>query len=156
MKKTVSVNMGGVAVVIDDDAYILLSNYLSDIKERCDDNSPEIINDIEFRLSEIFMDMGVDRYRVVTIEMAKMAISQIGSADVFGSPRKVVTEPITKLRRMSSDKVIAGVCSGLARYMDIDPIVIRLSLLLSMFFAGFGLMAYIILWIVLPLDSNDK
>jgi len=56
-----------------------------------------------------------------------------------------------RLMRSSTDKKIAGVCSGLAEYFDLDPTVIRLVWLLLVLFAGTGVLVYIILWIVLPL-----
>ncbi len=52
--------------------------------------------------------------------------------------------------RSSTDKKIAGVCAGLADYFDLDPTIIRVVWLLAILFAGTGLLAYIILWIVLP------
>ena len=56
-----------------------------------------------------------------------------------------------RLMRSSTDKKIAGVCAGLADYFDLDPTIIRLCWLLAVLFAGCGLLAYIILWIALPL-----
>jgi len=56
-----------------------------------------------------------------------------------------------KLMRSSTDKKLGGVCAGLADYFDLDPTVIRLVWLLLLLFAGTGLLAYIVLWIVLPL-----
>jgi phage shock protein PspC (stress-responsive transcriptional regulator) len=56
-----------------------------------------------------------------------------------------------KLMRSSTDKKIAGVCAGLADYFDLDPTIVRVIWFLAVFFAGTGFLAYIILWIVLPL-----
>src|SRR5260370_13129908 len=56
-----------------------------------------------------------------------------------------------KLVRSSTDKKIAGVCAGLADYFDLDPTIVRVIWFLAVFFAGTGFLAYIILWIVLPL-----
>src|SRR5713226_5778608 len=55
-----------------------------------------------------------------------------------------------KLMRSITDKKIAGVCSGLAEYFDVDPMVVRLVWVLLFIFAGAEFLAYIILWIVLP------
>src|SRR6266702_6116283 len=55
-----------------------------------------------------------------------------------------------KLMRSSTDKKIAGVCAGLADYFDLDPTIVRVLWFLAVFFAGTGGLAYIILWIVLP------
>jgi phage shock protein PspC (stress-responsive transcriptional regulator) len=55
-----------------------------------------------------------------------------------------------KLMRSSTDKKIAGVCAGLADYFDMDPTIIRLIWVLLFICGGTGLLAYVILWIVLP------
>lgn len=56
-----------------------------------------------------------------------------------------------RLMRSSTDKKIAGVCAGLADYFDLDPTIIRVVWVLAVLCAGTGLLAYAILWIVLPL-----
>ena len=53
--------------------------------------------------------------------------------------------------RSSTDKKIAGVCAGLADYFDLDPTIVRVIWFLAVFFAGCGFVAYMVLWIVLPL-----
>ena len=55
-----------------------------------------------------------------------------------------------RLMRSSTDKKIAGVCGGLADYFDLDPTIIRICWLLGVLCAGTGGLAYIILWIALP------
>ncbi|HTF24043.1 MAG TPA: PspC domain-containing protein [Candidatus Limnocylindria bacterium] len=52
--------------------------------------------------------------------------------------------------RSSTDKKIAGVCAGLADYFDLDPTIVRVVWLLAILFAGTGVLAYLVLWIVLP------
>lgn len=54
-----------------------------------------------------------------------------------------------KLTR-SDNGIIAGVCAGIANYFDLDPTIIRVLYVLMFFFMGFGLMLYIILWLVIP------
>lgn len=55
-----------------------------------------------------------------------------------------------KLYRDMSNKMIAGVCSGLANYFDIDPTIVRLLWLALFFCAGGGLFAYLIAMIIIP------
>lgn len=56
-----------------------------------------------------------------------------------------------RLRRSSTDSIIAGVCGGIAEYFDIDPVAVRVAyVLLALFTAFSGVLAYIILWIVMP------
>ncbi|MDY4550796.1 MAG: PspC domain-containing protein [Parabacteroides sp.] len=58
-----------------------------------------------------------------------------------------------KLRR-SKDKMIAGVCAGLAHYFDLDPTVIRIVyVLLSIFTAFAGVLVYLILWLIMPKEQ---
>ncbi|MFN2105211.1 MAG: PspC domain-containing protein [Candidatus Promineifilaceae bacterium] len=61
----------------------------------------------------------------------------------------------TRLTRSSSDKIIAGVCGGLAEYLEIDPILVRLAFLVLFFASGIGFPIYIILWIVMPQGENN-
>jgi phage shock protein PspC (stress-responsive transcriptional regulator) len=56
----------------------------------------------------------------------------------------------------SKDKMIAGVCSGIADYLDLDPTLIRVAyILLSVFTFFTGAVAYLVLWIVMPLEKTD-
>ena len=58
--------------------------------------------------------------------------------------------PRKRLVRSTNDRKIAGVCAGLADYFEIDPIIVRVLWVLAFFCAATGLLAYIILWIVVP------
>jgi phage shock protein C len=76
----------------------------------------------------------------------------------FCGSRSGATSPLAKLSskrpfaRYSSDKKIAGVCGGVARYFDIDPTLVRAVWLLCVLLYGTGLIVYVVLWIVMPLD----
>lgn len=61
-----------------------------------------------------------------------------------------VAGPQKKLARSRKDKRIAGVCGGFADYLDIDSTLVRLIWLMLAFFGGWGVIAYIIAWIVMP------
>jgi len=61
-----------------------------------------------------------------------------------------------RMYRSRSDVMIAGVCSGLAKYLEVDPTVIRLVFVLLLF-AGFGgLWIYLVLWIVMPQEPTTE
>ncbi|RPI65200.1 MAG: PspC domain-containing protein [Ignavibacteriales bacterium] len=55
-----------------------------------------------------------------------------------------------KLYRSVTDKMLGGVCGGLAEYFSIDPVLVRLIFVLAVIFGGSGILAYIILWIIIP------
>lgn len=57
-----------------------------------------------------------------------------------------------KLYRSRKDSKIAGVCGGIAEYFNVDPTIIRLLAVLTIFFGGGGIIAYIIAWIIIPLE----
>lgn len=70
--------------------------------------------------------------------------------------RQTGVAPLAKKRlmRSRSDKKIAGVCGGFAEYLDVDSTLIRLIWLLFLFMGGSGILAYIIAWIVMPLEPE--
>ncbi len=55
-----------------------------------------------------------------------------------------------KLYRSLENRMIAGVCGGIAEYMDLDPTIVRLAWVVMVFGLGFGVLAYIIAWIIVP------
>jgi len=64
-----------------------------------------------------------------------------------GAPRR--------LYRVMSDKKIAGVCSGLAQYLDVDVTLVRLVVAAATLFSvGLGLVAYIVAWMIIPADNR--
>ena len=50
----------------------------------------------------------------------------------------------------SNNKMIGGVCAGLGEYLGLDPTIVRIVWVLMVLFAGFGILMYIILWLVMP------
>jgi len=62
--------------------------------------------------------------------------------------------PIKRLYRSRTDKKIAGVCGGLARYFGIDPVIPRLVWVVAILAYGAGLLAYIVCWIVIPMEPE--
>jgi phage shock protein C len=60
-----------------------------------------------------------------------------------------------KLFRSRKDRMIAGVCGGLAEYLNADPVWIRLFFILLLVATGFGFWAYLILWIIVPEEGRE-
>ncbi|MBI3032331.1 PspC domain-containing protein [Candidatus Woesearchaeota archaeon] len=64
---------------------------------------------------------------------------------------KKVPHNIKRLYRSKRDKVLGGVCAGIGDYFEIDPVVVRLVWIIFTFISmGFGIIAYIIAWIIVP------
>ncbi|KJR48747.1 putative stress-responsive transcriptional regulator [Desulfosporosinus sp. I2] len=59
-----------------------------------------------------------------------------------------------RLYRSSLDKQLGGVCGGLAEYLAVDPSLVRIAAILLLFVGGTGFLAYLVAWLVIPLDSQ--
>ena len=59
-----------------------------------------------------------------------------------------------RLRRSSRDKTVAGICGGFGEYFNVDPTLVRVLWILAVLLGGTGLLLYVILWIVMPLDGD--
>ena len=57
---------------------------------------------------------------------------------------------IKKLYRSKKEKIIGGVCGGIAKYLKVDPTLIRVLWAITIFFGGAGLLAYLLAWIIIP------
>ena len=83
MKKTLTVNLGGTVFHIDEDAYRLLDNYLCNLKLhfRRQAGADEIVNDIELRISELFLEKLTAGSQVITITDVEEVINRMGKPE---------------------------------------------------------------------------
>lgn len=158
MKKTLTVNLGGTVYHIDEDAYKLLDNYLTNLRIhfRHEEGAEEIVHDMELRISELFTDRLGDSRQVVTIEDVEEIIAQIGKPEeLSGVEEEEVKETGNAPRRLYRDpdnKVLGGVASGLAAYLGWDVTWVRIGIiLLGIPMKGALIMAYFLAWIIIPL-----
>ena len=63
--------------------------------------------------------------------------------------------PARRLYRSRTDKMVAGVCGGLARSFGWDPVIPRIVMLVLFLGAGVGLLAYVICWIAIPMEPKS-
>lgn len=162
MKKTISITLGGQLFNIEEDAYERLDSYLESIKTHYKDQSgDEIIGDIEASIADKFASKIKDRSISVALSDVEEMIKVMGTVDEFDSESKEnktgpshTEEEQTlipkKLYRDTDDTIIAGVCSGIAAYFGLDAVYIRVLFVILVFLHGFGILAYIVLWIVMP------
>ncbi|MFR9803926.1 PspC domain-containing protein [Pseudonocardia sp. RS010] len=61
-----------------------------------------------------------------------------------------------RLRRSRRDRVFGGVCGGVARYLDVDPVLLRIAAVALALSGGFGVLAYVVAWIVVPEADEDE
>lgn len=196
MKKNISINIGGIIFHIEEDAYPTLQSYLTGISIFFSnyEDSQEIISDIEARIAEHFLENLSEDKQVIILEDIDRLIATMGKVEDFevmeegadfsdtestGNESKQSShtknereEPHSESRRAYRDldnKVLGGVCSGLAQYFRVDPLWIRVAFLIILLTGfsftlgspanfiwnlGMALPVYLILWIVLPGRTN--
>lgn len=86
MKETVNVNIGSVAFILDEDAYRVLGSYFDDIRRRLPEGDAETMGDIEARVAEIFRERVASPMRVITLDVVRATMAQMGSPADFGEP----------------------------------------------------------------------
>ncbi len=59
-----------------------------------------------------------------------------------------------RLTRVEDGRMIAGVCAGLANYLGVDATVVRLIFVLLALFAAGGVLLYLILWLIMPMEQG--
>ncbi|MDB5131366.1 MAG: hypothetical protein JWR02_1115 [Mucilaginibacter sp.] len=161
MNKTIIININGIVFHIEEDAYEILKNYMTDVKRHFMNSadSLEITTDIENRIAEMFSELLAKENKQVIVEQDVAGIiEQMGTVSDFehadddsktGNPFGYTTEN-RRLFRDPDDHLVAGVCSGIANYFDVDAVWIRLAFALFFPIGGTGFLLYIILWIIVP------
>jgi len=163
MKKTFTISLGHSVFNVEEDAYDILKMYLDSIKNYFQkmENDSEIISDFELRIAENFSSKLSSGKQYINLSDVKEVIQIMGSLDDFQEiyDDDDQTEDVkedkkikNKLYRDSSNRIIAGVCSGIAEYFKIDPIIVRIIFFIS---APLQLIIYTILWIGLPSKDFD-
>ena len=190
MKKTLNVNLNGRVFTIDEDAYRLLEDYLSNLRIyfRKEEGGAEIIADFEARIEELFNEKVRLGYQVITIEHVEEVIARVGKPADFAENEEKEEEkqvhqeePVKgkkKFFRNMEDKLLGGVCSGIAAYFGWSVVAVRLVLIVSPFvlssfkfykffpsffitdfFGNFWLwllFAYVIAWIIVPVARSAE
>jgi phage shock protein PspC (stress-responsive transcriptional regulator) len=63
--------------------------------------------------------------------------------------------PRQRLERSRNERVLAGVCGGIARHFDVDPLLVRVLTIASVVFGGFGVVAYVAAWLLMPEEGEQ-
>ncbi|MBT3250298.1 MAG: PspC domain-containing protein [Candidatus Marinimicrobia bacterium] len=159
MNKTETINLGGIIFHIEEDAFAQLQSYITSIKKHFSDtdSAEEIATDIEARIAEILQEKKVS---IVTKEHLDEIVKIMGQPEDYGDDESSDEQDdmnFTKKKKIKKrfyrhpeDKLLGGVTTGLGVYFNIDPILIRIAFILTLFLGGFGLLAYLVLWLVVP------
>ena len=163
MKKTYNINLGGIVYHIDEDAYELLEDYLTNLRIHFDkeDEGEEIVHDMELRISELFTERLSERKQVITLTDVEEIISQMGKPEELSetsieediqqsSCDTHESKGVKRLFRNPDNKVIGGVCSGMAAYFGWDVTLVRIFLIIFAILFKSIVIFYIVAWIIIP------
>ena len=169
MKKTLTVNLVGTVYHIDEDAYILLDNYLNNLRYhfRKEEGADEIVRDMEARIAELFDEALRGGLQVITIKEVEEVIARMGKPEELNdgeeenasaSGEKAYDSESTgtsrRLFRNPDDRVLGGVVSGLAAYFGWDVTWTRIVFILAGFLIHGLILAYLLAWIIIPLAQT--
>lgn len=154
MKKNFSVNIGSRIFHIDEDAYERLNNYQGRLRKffAADEGCDEILTDIEMRIAELLEQKKMGEPAIINLKHIEEVIVSMGEPDELSETKR---EPIKektqgKLYRDADNRQIGGVCAGIAAWLGVDPVWIRVAVILITLFYGTGVIIYLILWLILP------
>jgi len=170
MKKVININFQGRVTPIEETAYDVLKQYVESLRQffANEEGKDEIINDIESRIAELFTERLKNGITCITDDDVESIIAGMGrpedfenednnAANIDNNYQKNSYHANTEssksrgsLYRDINDKILGGVCGGLAAYFKIDPSIIRVIFVVFTFSGGAGILLYILLWIILP------
>ena len=176
MKKVININFQGRVIPIEESAYEILKQYIESLRQffANEEGKEEIINDIEGRIGELFSEVLKKGTPCITDEDVQTIINSIGRPEDFETEDAGHAQAETgtakqsssryqqspgsrgRLYRDENDKLLGGVCAGLANYFRVDPSIVRI-LFAIITFGGFGtgFLIYVLLWIILPSKSLE-
>ena len=171
MKQVININFQGRVVPIEVSAFDILKQYTESLNRHFakEEGKDEIINDIESRIGELFQERLTNGATCITDEDVNAVIKSMGRPEEFEDVEEnagtmPTSEPAPsfqqynsttssaakRLYRDENNKVLGGVCAGIANYFGIDALVVRILFVVS----GIGFFAYILLWAFVPSSSQ--
>jgi phage shock protein PspC (stress-responsive transcriptional regulator) len=177
MKQVININFQGRVVPIEVTAFELLKNYTESLNRHFanEEGKEEIINDIESRIGELFQEKLTKGATCITDDDVNAIIKAMGRPEEFETMDDTQSQSSAsaakeeqassssntsftgnkRLFRNENDKVLGGVCSGLANYFNIDVVIARI-IFVVLFFSGVGFITYIIMWIAVPSSATTQ
>ncbi|MBK6379104.1 MAG: PspC domain-containing protein [Chitinophagaceae bacterium] len=177
MKQVININFQGRVVPIEVTAFELLKNYTESLSRHFanEEGKEEIINDIESRIGELFQERITKGATCITEDDVNAIIKNMGRPEEFEAMDDTQTQSTAssstsqeqssagntqptgnkRLFRDENDKVLGGVCSGLANYFNIDVVIVRI-IFVVLLFSGIGFLTYIIMWIAVPSSATTQ
>jgi len=174
MNEITNIHLGRQAFTIAVDAHHALRVYLKAIGEQTGDNK-EVVEEVELRMAELLRERGVSGDKVVIMADINYIKEQLGepadfndaeesarhhgrkSGHAASSANNTTSESAPKrLFRDTDHAMLAGVSAGLAAYIGVDPLIVRLIFVLLTISGGAGVLVYILLWVLVPAAESES
>ena len=171
MKKVIKVSIGNIAFTLEEDGYNLVKRYLDNISDHyyAKQNGNEIIEGIEERMAELIMER-CGSNTVVSQAIIEEVISILGRpVDFDETDDNDRARTRRRLYRDADNRILGGVCSGIAAYFNMDVVPVRIAfVVLLLIFSSIGwasfmrmgdfhipsaefmVLVYIVLWVIIP------
>ena len=167
MEKIIQINYQGRNISIEENAYNAFQQYENELKDFFlkQEGGEETFADLQYRMAEILEQKNAITTNAVTIDDINELIATIGKPSDFDSneeaQEKTTYQAVPEKKKLyrnknKNEKVIAGVCSGIAHYFSIDPIAVRIAFVvftifnIATFFSfNVGILGYILFWVLL-------
>lgn len=180
MKKVININFQGRVIPIEESAYEILKRYIDSLRQffANEEGKDEIINDIESRIGELFSEQLKKGSACITDENVQTIINSMGRPEDFETEESNLqgqlgsksqsdqgnassgqahssNQRTDRLYRDENNKLFGGVCAGIANHFGIDLLVVRVLFVLFTLAFGFGIIAYLILWVAVPSSASN-
>ncbi len=172
MKQVININFHGRVVPIEVTAFEILKQYTESLSRHfaAEEGKEEIINDIENRIGELFQERLKEGATCITDEDVQAVIRSMGRPEDFDTEEPAAREDKNeqqtsekvyesvrphRLYRNENEKVFGGVCSGIADYLNIDVVIVRVIFVVLAMSVGFGILTYLILWLAVPSTASN-
>ena len=157
MNESLTLSLGQTLFHAERPAYDRLKAYLDAVAKVLagTDGDEEILLEVEHRMAELFQAILGEAHRALTLQEVVQVCDQMGDPSAFGdesgAEQDHADRPEIKKRlfRDTEQGFVGGVAAGLAHRFFLDPVIVRLLFVLALF-AGFGVLAYTLLWLVTP------
>jgi phage shock protein PspC (stress-responsive transcriptional regulator) len=161
-----NIHLGRQAFTIAVDAHKALQEYLLAIKHEVGERGKDVVDEVEIRMSELLLARGISGDKVVLLADVEYLKEQLGLPKDFseeGEEAPAGKQPEgrngnqpKRLFRDTEHGMIGGVAAGLATYLGIDPVIVRIGFILLTIAWGWGVLAYIILWLIIPEATSSS
>lgn len=155
MNEVTRIHLGRQPFTIAVDAHHELKTYLAAIEKEVGDK--DVLNEVELRMTELLAERGVTTEKVILPADVDYLKEQLGSPTDFSDNQdepeisKTEDRGAKRLFRDTDNALVAGVAAGVANFFGLDMTLVRLVfVLLTIFSGGFGILLYLLLWLIMP------